>query len=192
VALNAAGMCCMLTSLVVTTTMTPNFLTDVQQISMTNMGFIMSGVGFGGFAGQMILPGVSDRIGRKVVVIGCYVATFASIAGLMMAGPHPVLLFALLFSFSFFNNSMICLNVGPLTSEASAPHLTSTATGVVVGTGEIIGGGLAPVAAGLIAQHFGLTQTFYMALGGLAIGFVLALNLRETAPLVVKRAASAG
>jgi len=186
VPLNMIGMCCMLTCLLVMSTMVPNYLVDYLHLETTQMGFVMSAIGFGGFAGQLLLPGLSDRVGRKAVVLGSYVGTFVSLAGMMSVGANPVLLFVLLFFTSFFNNSMICLNVGPLTSEAVSAAYTSTATGLVVGAGEVFGGGIAPSLAGYVALHFGIQFTFYLALGGLALGFAVALGLRETAPLRLK------
>jgi predicted MFS family arabinose efflux permease len=183
VPLNMFGMCCMLTCLLVMSTMVPSYLVDYLHLETTQMGFVMSAIGFGGFAGQLLLPGLSDRIGRKTVVLGSYVGTFVSLAGVISVGADPLALFALLFFTSFFNNSMICLNVGPLTSEAVSAAYTSTATGLVVGAGEVFGGGIAPSLAGYVAQHYGIQFTFYLALGGLTLGFAAALGLRETAPL---------
>jgi MFS family permease len=189
VPLNMIGMCCMLTCLLVMSTMVPSYLVDYQHLGTQQMGFVMSGIGFGGFLGQLLLPGLSDRVGRKTVVLVSYVGTFLSLALMLTVGADPVLLFALLFLASFFNNSMICLNVGPLTSEAVSASYTSTATGIVVGTGEVFGGGIAPSLAGFIAKHFGIQFTFYLALGGLLIGFLFALFLRETAPARIDKAA---
>jgi fucose permease len=53
---------------------------------------------------------------------------------------------------------------------------------VIIGSGEIFGGGVAPAIAGNVAQHFGIQHVLTMALGGLAAGAVVSLFLRETAP----------
>ena len=190
--LNMVGMCLMLTCLLVTTTMVPNYLVDVLHIDTQVMGFVLSSMGMGGCIGQLVLPGLSDRIGRKTVVLICYVATFVSLFIFLLVGANPYVLFVLLFSVSFFTNSMICLNVGPLTCEAVPPALTATAAGLVVGVGELLGGGFAPSLAGYIAQNYGLKYTFEVALVGLAIGAVVACFLKETAPSLVKRAATRG
>ena len=58
----------------------------------------------------------------------------------------------------------------------------ATAAGLVIGAGEIFGGGAAPSIAGGIAQHSGIQYTLYFALGGQLLGLLLALFLRETAP----------
>ncbi|MCY1277094.1 Hexuronate transporter [compost metagenome] len=186
VVLNIAGMFCMLTSLFVLSVMMPNYLTDYLKLDMQQMGFVMSAIGLGGFLGQLILPGLSDRLGRKPVVLGSFVATGLSIWLLMHTGAEPLKLFALLFATTFFNFSMICMTVGPLTGESVPAPLVSTATGLVVGIGEVFGGGVAPALAGYIAQHHGIQNTLYLALGGVALGLVVAAFLRETAPRRVR------
>jgi MFS family permease len=182
IVINMLGMCFMLTSLTVVTSMVPNYMTDHLHLNLQTMGAVMSAIGFGGFVGQLILPGLSDRIGRKPVVLACYAGTLVALVALTRVGAEPVLLFVLLFCASAFNNSMICLNVGPLTCEAVDSRLTSTATGLVVGTGEIFGGGVAPALAGWVAKHFGIENTFSLATGALALGLMVSLALVETAP----------
>ncbi|SFD60868.1 Sugar phosphate permease [Pseudomonas citronellolis] len=183
VPLNILGMFCMLTSLFVLSVMMPNYLTDYLHLGVQQMGFVMSAIGLGGFIGQLVLPGLSDRLGRKPVVLGSFVATGACIWLLMHTGAEPLTLFALLFLTTFFNFSMICMTVGPLTGESVPLPLVSTATGLVVGIGEVFGGGVAPALAGYIAQHHGIQYTLYLALGGVVLGLAAASLLRETAPL---------
>jgi MFS family permease len=181
VPLNIIGMFCMLTSLFVVSVMMPNYLTDYLKLSVQQMGFVMSAIGLGGFLGQLIMPALSDRIGRKTVVIISFLATGLSLWLMIHTGAEPVKLFMLLFLTTFFNFSMICMTVGPLTSESVPRALTSTATGLVVGIGEIFGGGVAPAIAGFIAQNHGIENTLYLALGGVGLGLVVALALKETA-----------
>jgi MFS family permease len=191
VPLNIVGMFCMLTSLFVLTVMMPNYLMDYLHLEVQQMGFVMSAIGLGGFLGQLVMPALSDRVGRKPVVLLSFVATGLSIWLLSRTGADPVQLFALLFATTFFNFSMICMTVGPLTAESVPGALTSTATGLVIGIGEVFGGGVAPALAGYIAQHHGIENTLYLALGGVALGLVVALFLRETAPQRMQRKAEA-
>ncbi|WP_286785351.1 MULTISPECIES: MFS transporter [Pseudomonas] len=191
VPLNIIGMLCMLTSLFVLTVMMPNYLMDYLHLEVQQMGFVMSAIGLGGFLGQLVMPALSDRVGRKPVVLLSFVATGLSIWLLSRTGADPVQLFALLFATTFFNFSMICMTVGPLTAESVPGALNSTATGLVIGIGEVFGGGVAPALAGFIAQHHGIENTLYLALGGVALGLVVALFLRETAPQRLQRRAEA-
>ncbi|GLO49787.1 Hexuronate transporter [compost metagenome] len=182
VVLNLAGMFCMLTSLFVSSVMLPSYLTDYLHLGMQQMGFVMSAIGFGGFCGMVLMPTLSDRLGRKPVALISCMATGVALWLIIHTGAEPMTLFVLLFATTFFNFSMICMIVGPLTSESVPPALISTATGLVVGIGEVFGGGVAPALAGYIAQHHGIENTLYLALSGVALGLVVAACLRETAP----------
>lgn len=182
VLLNIACMFCMLTCLFVSSVMLPNYLTDYLHMGMQQMGFVMSAIGFGGFCGMVVMPTLSDRLGRKPVALLSCLATGLALWLMIQTGAEPVKLFLLLFATTFFNFSMICMTVGPLTSESVPPALVSTATGLVVGIGEVFGGGVAPALAGYIAQHHGIENTLYLALSGAVLGLFVALLLRETAP----------
>jgi fucose permease len=48
--------------------------------------------------------------------------------------------------------------------------------------GEIFGGGVAPSIAGYVAKNYGIENTMYVALTGVALGVVVSLFLKETAP----------
>ena len=54
--------------------------------------------------------------------------------------------------------------------------------GVVVGAGEIFGGGVAPIIAGNVTDRFGLPSALNVALTGVALGIFVCFFLRETAP----------
>jgi hypothetical protein len=53
---------------------------------------------------------------------------------------------------------------------------------LVIGAGEIFGGGVAPAIAGRIAGSSGIEHVFTFVIASLVLGFVIALFLRETAP----------
>ncbi|WP_371857923.1 MFS transporter [Pseudomonas sp. R26(2017)] len=181
VSLNILIMFCILTCQFVLCAMLPSYLTDYLHLETLSMAFIISAIGLGGFIGQLIIPGMSDRLGRKPVVSVCFM-TSSTLVGLLIVSPAiPWLLFLLLFLLSFFNFSLICMTVGPLTSESVPAALLPTATGIVVGFGEILGGGLSPAVAGFAATHFGLPSILYVALSGSLAGLLLSLLLKESA-----------
>jgi MFS family permease len=189
VALNCLVMLCLLTCIFVVGAMMPSYLTDFLRLELDQMGFVLSAVGFGGFAGQLVLPGLSDRYGRKPIMIFSFLTAGLCMWMLMDTGPDPMTLFALLFVASGCLLSMTCLTVGPLTTEAVPPALMSTATGLVVGIGEVFGGGIMPALAGFVAQGFGIQYILHLALGGLVVGVFVALLLEETAPVRRKQGA---
>jgi fucose permease len=61
----------------------------------------------------------------------------------------------------------------------------SSSVGVIAGAGEIFGGGVAPVIAGFVAQHYGIAQIFVIPLIGSGVGLLFSLALHETAPRFV-------
>ena len=64
----------------------------------------------------------------------------------------PPVLFVGLFVVSFFCLGNVALITGPIATEAAPAGLISSAIGVVVGAGEIFGGGIAPSIAGFVGE----------------------------------------
>ncbi|CCA90685.1 MFS transporter [Novosphingobium sp. PP1Y] len=180
---------CAMSGLFVIGSLTPVFLTDVIGLSGTQMGFVMSGLGFGGFLGQIAVCGASDVLGRRVTAITAFVLAAASLATLTLYAQTPGALFMLLFSSAFFCCGAIALLAGPLSGEAVPPAIASSAMGLVIGAGEIFGGGVAPSVAGFIAQHAGLPTAFLTIAAVLTCGGILSLFFQETAPRALARRA---
>jgi hypothetical protein len=101
-------------------------------------------------------------------------------------GANPSMLFALLFGTTIFAFGLFALITGPIATEAAPLGLISMAAGIIIGIGEIFGGGVAPAIAGAIAQHYGIQFVPYFAFGGLVVGVVVSLFLQETAPAKTK------
>ncbi|HEX4266266.1 MAG TPA: MFS transporter [Steroidobacteraceae bacterium] len=166
--------------------MVPSYLVDYLKLTTAQMGFVTSAIGFGGFLGQLALPALSDVIGRKPVALGGFVFATGLVYAFAQATTVPAL-FALLFVACFFCFGLLGLLTGAIAAEAAPRGLVSSTTGIIVASGEIFGGGIAPVIAGAVAQHFGIQHTLTMALIGLAVGIIVCLFLRETAPRLLAR-----
>jgi MFS family permease len=162
--------------------MVPSYLLDYVGITPIQMGFVMSGMGFGGFLGQWWVPGLSDWFGRKVMAIVGFAGAAVSVWVFAQIGATPALLFSGLFMTSFFALGNIALITGPISTESAPLGLVSSAIGIVVGTGEIFGGGVAPALAGYIAENYGIENILYLALVGVSAGVVVSLFFKETAP----------
>ena len=72
--------------------------------------------------------------------------------------------------------------MGPISTESVPPELMASASGLVICTGEIFGGGIAPIIAGGVAERFGIQYILPLAVGGLVVGFLNSCLLTETAP----------
>ena len=176
------GLFCAMTCVFVLSGLMPNYLTDYLHLSTEQMGVVTSARGFGGFVGQFALPGLSDVLGRKIVAILGFAATAVMLRAFIAVGPNPAMLFALLFMVSLFCLGLVSLLTGPIAAESAPVGLVSSAVGVVVGAGEIFGGGVAPSLAGFIAEHYGIQNILYLALTGATAGVLVCLFLNETAP----------
>lgn len=163
--------------------MMPNYLIDYLLLSPQDMGLITAAIGFGGCIGQFAMPTISDFIGRKITTLVSYVlaAIFTYLFAQADASSLSTL-FWLLFFAALFNFSALAILAGPVAAEAAPVGMVASVAGLVIGAGEIFGGGVAPAIAGRIAQNTGIENIFTFAIGGLIVGFIIALFLRETAP----------
>ncbi len=186
---NIVGMLCWISCLMVTSALLPNYLLDYLHLSLPQMGFVVSAIGFGGTAGNVIMPMISDRVGRRPVMIASSIGAAISLVCFTNTGGSPAALFGFLFVTHFFNFALITLTVGPISGESVPVTLMAAATGLVICIGEIFGGGAMPVIAGIIAQNYGIQSTLPLAVVALVIGCANSCLLRETAPVHWQRAA---
>lgn len=167
--------------------MLPNYLIDYLRLTPQQMGNVTSALGFGGFVGQFGVPGLSDVFGRRITGVLSFIGAAIVLYFFMNTGANPGTLFWLLFLISFFTLGNVALITGPIATESAPAGLISSAIGIVVGSGEIFGGGIAPSIGGFIAQHYGIQNILYMPLIGVALGVVVTAFLRETAPRKLAR-----
>jgi len=88
---------------------------------------------------------------------------------------------------SFFTLGLVSLLSGPVATEAAPIGLVSTSIGVVVGCGEIFGGGIAPALGGYVAAHFGIQNILWLPMIAVVLGIFVSVLLKETAPAVLQR-----
>jgi MFS family permease len=175
VLVNTASMCCFLTALIVLAAFMPNYLTDHLKLGLDAMGLVLAGMGAGACLGMILVPAVSDRLGRRWVMALALVAALVALGLLPSLGPDPAALAAVLFVAGFMITGALAINVGPLTHAAVPAAIVTTATGIVVGVGEIVGGALAPAVAGALAQRAGITIVPWIALAATAVALLLVL-----------------
>ncbi|CAM3875259.1 sugar phosphate permease [Kerstersia gyiorum] len=188
VVLAMLGILCAMTGIFVIGAMMPSYLIDYLHLNGTQMGWIVSAVGFGGFLGEFLVPGASDLIGRRLAAVLAFIGGAMALLVFTRIGATPWQLFAALFVVSFFCLGLLALFTGPVAMEAAPPGLVAAAIGAVCGVGEIFGGGFAPAIAGHIAQQYGIEYTLYFAFGGIAAGALISLFLAESAPRKLRQA----
>jgi len=186
------ALLCAMACVFVLSAMVPVYLINVLQLTPGEMGVVTSAIGFGGFFGQFGWPGLSDKFGRKPLAILGFVGATICVWWFANIGAAVLPLFVALFVTSFFCLGNIALITGPIATESAPLGLVSFSIGIVVGAGEIFGGGVAPYLAGSIADTYGLPSVLWVALAGVGLGVIVSLFLRETAPTKVAAAAAAG
>ena len=187
VGLAMVGLLCAMCGIFVLSANIPIYLTGHLKLSAAQMGLVTSAIGFGGFVGQWGLPAASDYIGRRTAGILGFVAGAVFLYWFMQIGADGPMLFALLFVSCAFSFGLLSLLTGPVATEAAPAGRISTTAGIIIGAGEIFGGGLALIVAGIVIQQFGIVAMLYLALGGLSLGGILMLFLKESAPRLIAR-----
>lgn len=166
----------------------PLYLTTVRGFAPETMGWLMATLGLSAGLGSFVVPAISDAIGRRPVMIGfAFLGVILPLGGLYYTGSAWVL--AAIFFFGWGLNGLFPMFMATIPSESVDPRLTATLTGVVMGTGEVLGGVLSPFLAGALADVYGLSAALWLMLALCILAGICALGLVESAPRVVARRA---
>jgi predicted MFS family arabinose efflux permease len=167
----------------------PLFLTKVRGFDPATMGWLMATLGISAGVGSFAVPALSDVIGRRPVMIGfAFLGVILPLGGLFYSGSPWVL--AAIFFVGWGLNGLFPMFMATIPSESVDPRLAATLTGVVMGTGEVLGGVLSPFLAGTLADGFGLSAPLWLMVGLTITAGLCALGLVESAPRVVARRAA--
>jgi ACS family hexuronate transporter-like MFS transporter len=154
------------------------------------MGSLLSVLGFSSALSGFGAPWLSDRIGRKPVMIGfCLLGALTALGAVYFQGSTSVL-GALLFV-GWLASGTFPLFMGVIPGESVPRRYAATAMGLVVCVGEVLGGSGLVALAGKMADLTHLSTAVLMMAGSGAIGCVLCLFLVETAPVKARAAAAA-
>lgn len=170
------------------------FRTGAQSALMTflplylanKMGYPPAAVGFALFIMQAVaftsapLAGyLSDRMGRKSVMSGAMVMTALVMFAIAIAGQSTWVIFlvAILGFFMYATRPV----VQAWSLEAAPAALGGTVVGMMFGI-QALGSAISPLAAGSIADGYGLSSVFYFLTGLIVIANVLILFVPEPRP----------
>jgi predicted MFS family arabinose efflux permease len=164
----------------------PLFLMRVRGFDPSVMSWLMATLGISAGIGSFVVPGISDVVGRKPVMVVVPLIGVILPLGAMFASGSAWLL-APIFFFGWALNGVFPMFMATIPSETVDSRHTATVLGLVMGTGEVFGGVFGPSLAGIAADQFGLRAVLWIMLGLCTVAGLLALGLRETAPRVVAR-----
>jgi predicted MFS family arabinose efflux permease len=163
-------------------TFLPKFLTEVRGMPGPTMGSLLSVLGFSSALSGFGAPWLSDRVGRKPVMIGfCLLAALTALGAVYFQGSTAAL-GALLFV-GWLASGTFPLFMGVIPGESMPRQYAATAMGLVVCVGEVLGGSVLVAFAGKMADLTQLSTAVLMMAASGAIGAVLCFFLVETAPV---------
>jgi MFS transporter, ACS family, hexuronate transporter len=163
-------------------TFLPKFLTEVRGMPGPTMGSLLSVLGVSSALSGFGAPWLSDRIGRKPVMIGfCLLGALTALGAVYFQG-SMLILGALLFA-GWLASGTFPLFMGVIPGESMPRKYAATAMGLVVCVGEVIGGSGLVALAGKMADLTQLSTAVFMMAACGAIGAGLCFFLVETAPL---------
>jgi ACS family hexuronate transporter-like MFS transporter len=167
-------------------TFMPLYLTQVRGFAPGQMSWLMATLGISAGIGSFLVPGLSDIVGRKPVIVGfALLGVILPLGALWFDG--SVWLLAGIFFVGWGLNGTFPMFMATVPAESVDPRLTATLSGVVIAAGEVLGGVAGPLAGGVLADSFGLSAPIWLMFALTLIAGLLALGLRETAPRALAR-----
>jgi MFS transporter, ACS family, hexuronate transporter len=167
--------------LVVCWSFMPLYLTQVRGYDPRTMAWLMGALGVSATVVCFAIPGLSDRIGRRgLMIVMPLIAVLLPLAAMYYSG--PVWGLATVFVIGWLVSGTLPLFMATVPSESVDARDIASALGICMGTGELIGGVFSPFIAGYAADVVGLQAPLWIMSGLALVAGILAFGLRVTAP----------
>ena len=175
--------------LVITWTFMPLFLTKVRGFSQTDASWLMATLGISATICSVAIPGLSDIIGRRPVMISMpLISLLLPLGALYYHGPYIGMVVIFFFGWALVGAFTAFMATVP--SESVPPAMMATVFGLCMGVCEIVGGAGGPLIAGIVADRVGLQGPMWMLAGLTLAGGLFAFRITETPPRVLARRAT--
>jgi len=173
--------CCVVAWYFVLLAFLPLYCVRVLRLTAAGMSVVMSAIGAAGVVSALLVPALSDRLGRKaVMIVFTFGGVVASLAPLYV-GNGLGWLIGLMFV-GCLTLGTVPLFMATIPLESVPGGAAASATALVMGVGQILGGFLGPALGGVLADRWGLSVPLWMATGAAILAGLLSLRLTETAP----------
>jgi MFS transporter, FSR family, fosmidomycin resistance protein len=139
-------------------TFLPLFLANEMGYPPSWIGGLLFALQAAGFVAAPVSGHLSDRMGRRNIIMASMAMSGVVLLFMALAGRSPAFaLFVAFLGFFLFATRSV-LQAWLL--ESAPKHLGGTAIGILFGA-QAVGAAIGPLAAGVIADHYGITATFY-------------------------------
>jgi len=168
------------TWLIAFATFAPLYITQVQHQTADVAGLLLGGTGIGAFLIGLAGPALSDRFGRRTMIVSA-----AALSGLMpllfmvpaLYAHLPIMVPLIVMTSAGSATAALVLVLVP--SDAVPPHLAGIAIGLCTFFAEFFGAAVAPSLGGRLAESFGLTAPLLLASGGMALAMIAGLLMQK-------------
>jgi MFS family permease len=184
---------------VITWAFMPNFLVQTRGMDAFSMSWLVGSLGIAAAIYSFVVAGISDRIGRKPVMVFLPFLSLIGPLGVLFLDPaafdgagmlglsgYATVLIPIFF-IGWMVNGVFPIFMATIPSESFKPIHHATVLGLAMGACEVLGGVFGPPIAGVLNDAFG-PETFLYVLMVLAVisGFI-AMGLEETAPAALRK-----
>jgi MFS family permease len=160
-------------------TFLPVYLANDMGYSPLWVGACLFALQAAGFAASPIAGHLSDRVGRKQILVGSMLATALVLAAMAFSGGSPlfIALVAVLGFFLYATRPVIQAWL----LEATPRNMAGSSIGVLFGA-QAVGAAIGPLLGGLVADRYGLLATFYFLAATIVVANLFVLPVRKALP----------
>lgn len=154
-----------------------NYFVNQQGMTGDEMGKTMGLLGVAGLISSIIVPGLSDKFGRKkILFIFCIVGALYPFAVYFLAG--SVLQKPAMF-FTYFMMGCLPIAAAVIPSEAVPERLKAKAIGLITAVGEIVGGVIVPAVAGVLSDKIDPSAFLWVSASLAVLGLFFVMKLQD-------------
>ena len=189
----------MVAHFVITWAFLPNFLVQTRGMDATSMSWLVGSLGIAAAIYSFVVSGLSDRIGRKPVMVVLPFLSLVGPLGVLLLDPaafEGAGLFGLsgyatvlipIFFIGWMVNGTFPIFMATIPSETFKPIHHATVLGLAMGSCEVLGGVFGPPIAGMLNDAFGMETFLYLMMVLAVISGFFAMGLKETAPAALAK-----
>jgi FSR family fosmidomycin resistance protein-like MFS transporter len=144
----------------------PLYLLRDMELSKVMVGACLFAMQVAGFAAAPVAGHLSDRMGRRRIIVSSMATSAVILLFMAFAGRTPAFVFlvAVLGFFLFAIRSVLQAWL----LDATPASMGGTSIGILFGT-QALGSAMGPVIGGMLADHYGLIATFYFLAGTIVV-----------------------